>query len=290
MKKRHPREVPADIYKLLKYKRIGKDVNTEFLIEQFGEEVKAALRDAVVAPEQVRKGRLRLSAIGKPDRQIYNSYHGIEGKELDGPTRMRFLYGHITEALVLALTQISGHTVTHQQSVCEVEGVKGSTDGKIDGIIMDVKSASSFGFNKFRTGKLLQNDPFGYAAQLLAYAHSEGDREIGWLALDKSKGEICWLGYDLDNLREEDEQYLGIDIAAKVRHIKKMVGLEEPKPCFEPVPEGKSGNMKLQNGCGWCDYREHCWPDAKGFQYSSGVTWLTQVIKMPKVSPIHEDF
>ena len=76
--KKHPREVPSDIYKLLKYKRIGKDVNTEFLIEQFGEEVKAALRDAVVAPEQVRKGRLRLSAIGKPDRQIYNSTSSVQ--------------------------------------------------------------------------------------------------------------------------------------------------------------------------------------------------------------------
>ena len=45
-------------------------------------------------------------------------------------------------------------------------------DCKIDGIVTDVKSASSFGFKKFKDGQLAIDDPFGYIDQIKAYAHS----------------------------------------------------------------------------------------------------------------------
>ena len=46
-------------------------------------------------------------------------------------------------------------------------------DCKIDGIVTDVKSASSFGFKKFKDGQLgLVDDPFGYIDQIKAYAHA----------------------------------------------------------------------------------------------------------------------
>ena len=288
--KKHPRQVPGDIYKLLRTKKVPEDVNVDFIIEQFGEEVKAALREAATGEEQDRKGRLRLSSIGRPDRLIWNDYHGERKEAIDGPTYVKFLYGHIVEAMVLALTQLSGHTVTDQQKICEVEGIKGHTDGKIDGVIMDVKSASSYGFRKFETGTLHKDDPFGYVAQLRAYAHSEGAREFGWLAMEKNNGRLCWLGYDLDKLDPELDETINLDIEQRCRDVKKLVAGPSPEPCYEPVPEGKSGNMKLQRGCSWCEYREHCWPDAKGYYYSNGIQWLTVVEKEPRVPPVAEGF
>jgi hypothetical protein len=40
---------------------------------------------------------------------------------------------------------------------------------------------------------LAEDDPFGYVAQLKAYAHSEGDDKYGWLAIDKQNGHLVTL-------------------------------------------------------------------------------------------------
>lgn len=288
--KKHPRQVPADIYNMLRNRSPDPEVNVDHVIEQFGEEVKEALRNAVCEPEQDKTGVLRLSSIGRTDRQIWNDYNGSRKEAINGPTYIKFLYGHIIEAMVLALTQLSGHDVTDQQKECYVEGIKGHTDGKIDGVIMDVKSCSTYGFRKFEAATLPTDDPFGYVAQLRAYAHSEGVREMGWLALDKNSGKLCWLGYDLDNLKPELEETVGFDIEERCRDVKKLVVGPSPDACYPPVADGKSGNMKLQSGCTYCDYREHCWPGARGFYYSNKITWLTEVVREPKVPEIDKTF
>ena len=46
-----------------------------------------------------------------------------------------------------------------------------SMDCKIDGVLTDVKSTSSFGFKKFKEATLAFDDPFGYIDQIKAYAH-----------------------------------------------------------------------------------------------------------------------
>ena len=109
------------------------------------------------------------------------------------------MYGHLIEELLLFLTRLSGHKVTDEQKVCEVEGVIGHMDCKIDGIVTDVKSASPYGFKKFKEGTLAFDDPFGYIDQIKAYAHSEGERVFGWLAMDKTNGHLTFLKYDLDD-------------------------------------------------------------------------------------------
>ena len=47
-------------------------------------------------------------------------------------------------------------------------------DCKIDGEVVDVKSASAMSFKKFKNGTLYEDDPFGYIAQLAGYEHNEG--------------------------------------------------------------------------------------------------------------------
>jgi hypothetical protein len=248
-----------------------------------------ALLDAV-APERDSRN-LRLSAIGKPDRQIYNSYNGVDREPFRGATLVKFLYGHICEAMVVALTEMAGHTVTDQQKEVEVEGVTGHIDGRVDGVLVDVKSCSSFGFKKFRNSELHKDDPFGYIGQLKAYAHAEGDTKYAWIAFDKQNGHLCVLEYDETDTETEYYDSVNWDVAERVREIKKLVGVSHPPPhCYEPVADGKSGNEKLDTGCAYCAFKEHCWPDMKVFLYASGPRYLTKVVKEPRVLEVPDAF
>lgn len=274
----------SDIYKLLETKEIPSGIDLDEECEAFGRAMADCLREQL-QPEQDRR-RLRLSGIGKPDRKVYNAYHGVVGEPLRGPTYIKFLYGHIIEGMLLALTRISGHTVTDEQKVAHVEGVKGHMDGRIDGVLMDVKSCSSFGFKKFRNNTLHEDDPFGYIAQLKAYAHSEGDSTYGWLAMDKQNGTLAWLQYDESDTKAPYYKSIDWDVAERVRELKKMVEGPIPSICYEDLPDGKSGNRKLAMGCSYCDYKFHCWPDVKAYHYSNGPRYLTHVEKEPRVDAV----
>ena len=64
--------------------------------------------------------------------------------------RIKFLYGHILEELIILFSVLAGHEVTEAQKEVHVEGIKGHQDCKIDGVLVDCKSASLRGFDKFR--------------------------------------------------------------------------------------------------------------------------------------------
>ena len=185
--------------------------------------------------------------------------------------------------------------MTDQQKECYVEGVKGHMDGRIDGVVMDVKSASSFGFKKFKYNTLHEDDAFGYIGQLKAYAHSENETTYAWLALDKQNGHLAWLQYDELDTSAPYHKAVSYDIAERVRHLKKLVGSDLlPAQCYDPVPEGKSGNMRLGTGCSYCDFKFTCYPDVQTYYYSQGPKYLTHVAKEPRVrsytAPLPEGF
>jgi hypothetical protein len=41
--------------------------------------------------------------------------------------------------------------------------------------------------------------------------------------------------------------------------------------------------MKLGTGCSYCAFKKHCWPGLRGFAYSGGPRYLTNVVKTPDV-------
>ena len=271
-----------DIYDLLENRNTPEGVDVDSEIDKFGEAMKDLMKKEFL-PHQYGSRKLRLSAIGKPDRQLWYSYNGYTGEKLLPHNFIKFMYGHMIEELILFYTRMAGHTVEGEQKQCTVEGVKGHMDARIDGRLIDVKSTSTFGFKKFKDGTLAEDDPFGYVAQLKAYAHSEGDDKYGWVAIDKQNGHLTYLEYD-NNTQHEKINY---DIAERVNHVKEMVKAEQPpERCYEPVPDGKSGNMKLPTGCSYCGYKKHCYPDLRGFAYSGSVRFLTKVVNEPKVPEI----
>ena len=234
-----------------------------------------------------RKRNLRLSTIGKPKRQLWYQLKNYEGDNSLKPNDyIKFLYGHILEELLLFLTYASGHSVTEQQKKVKIGGITGHKDCRIDGTLVDIKSASSYGMKKFKDGSLFTNDPFGYISQISAYAESAGDNEAAFLAIDKSSGEIVLMPIKSIHM---------INATDRVNHLKKVVTSKNvPDKCNPAEPDGKSGNMKLSIGCVFCGYKDMCWADANGgyglrkFQYSTGMRYLNHVSKTPDVKEIRD--
>lgn len=271
--------VVDDIYELLD-NGISDDYR-EDLFEAFGKAcsdvVKSALR------ERSNKSGLRMSQIGKPcNRQIWYGVNEPEKAEpLRPETRMKFLYGHLIEELVLLLTELSGHEVTGRQDFQEIEGIPGHRDAVIDGTVTDVKSASTYSFKKFKEGTLAEDDPFGYCDQIQSYLHSgQTDDKVtdkdraAFLVIDKTLGHLC-LDFHKKTSFPMEKVY---------QYKKEMVAKEQPPARhFDPVPDGKSGNKKLGVNCSYCDFRKHCWPEARTFLYSYGPVHLVEVKREPNV-------
>lgn len=275
-----------DIYDLVSSKEIPDGVDLDAAIESFGENIKRLCRNEFQSARRDNR-TLRMSNIGRSDRYLWHVQKGTEGETILPHTLIKFLYGHVIEELLLFLTKASGHTVTDEQKLCEVNGIKGHMDCKIDGVVTDVKSASSFAFKKFKDGTLAENDSFGYIDQIKGYAHAEGTREVGWLAMDKQNGHLTYLKYDLDY-----PQYPSLegDITDRIDHIKAVV-LEEdiPPVCSKPEPDGKSGNMKLPTQCSYCQFKKACYPNLRTFLYSTGPRHLVKVVKEPNVIELGGD-
>ena len=275
-----------DIYNLFSLDPIDMDEEeVDKHIDTFGEMLKVHIKDFLYEVPKDRTG-LRLSAIGKPDRKIWLDINSpLEEEQLKPSTRIKFLYGYILEELLLLCSTIAGHDVKDQQKEVHVDGVAGHQDSIIDGVLVDCKSASGFGFEKFRKNNLIEDDPFGYVAQISAYAQANGIDTAAFLAINKSTGEIC-----LSKLHQMDM----INAEARVKHLKNIVGKDSlPDKCYTDIPDGKSGNRSLAVGCVYCNYKQTCWADSnqgKGlrvFKYAKGNKFLTQVVREPDVEEVY---
>ena len=179
-----------DIYHKLEPLCEGKPLDlTDKEIDEFGEALKTVIKQWAHPEERNANFSLRMSNIGKPARQLwFDKREKIDSKPTP-PTMIKFLYGHILEELVLVLARLSGHVVTDEQKSVQVEGITGHMDCKIDGEVVDVKTASSFAFRKFKYGSLPEDDSFGYLPQLAGYEAAEGTNKGGFLAINKESGE-----------------------------------------------------------------------------------------------------
>ena len=278
----------ADIYSLFESSVPDmSDDEVDNIIDKFGNALKVHLKKFIYEEER-RRDTLRLSAIGKPERQQWYSaspYSKVkENIELQGKDKIKFLYGYILDELLLTLSSLAGHEVKDEQKEVSIEGVLGHQDAVIDNVLVDCKSSSGRGFDKFKNNYVSSDDPFGYIAQISSYAEANGLTEAAFLAINKQTGEIC-----LSKVHSMEM----INASDRVKYIKDMVNQSNPPAkCYSDVPDGKSGNRKLDVGCIYCDYKRDCWKDANGgqglrvFDYATNPRYLTQVSKMPNVEEI----
>lgn len=265
-----------DVYSLFDPK-IKHEVNDQY-IEEFGENIKTILRESLLGRDETNADVLRFSALGKPDRQLWYDAQGTDAEELLAKTRFKFLYGHVIEQLVLFLIKEAGHTVEAEQMEIEVDGVKGHIDAIIDGVLVDVKSASPYGYKKFENNTIHEDDPFGYIVQISGYSNVvTPDKGPAFIAFDKVHGDLCVTPISVSITEAHPP-------GPRIEHLKKVIASKEPpERCYKDIPDGKSGNMKLDTGCSYCKYKKACWPGLRTFLYSTGPRYLTKVVREPDV-------
>lgn len=268
-----------DIYELFNPEKMH--VPSEENLQECASAIKEILRVRLAQREDVRSP-LRFSALGRKDRQVWFDAHP-DGKEeeLSPKTFFKFLYGDIIEQLILFLAREAGHTVEATQGEVEVDGVKGHIDAIIDGVVIDVKSASPFGYKKFETNSVTEDDPFGYVEQLAGYTNVLTPGKGGaWIAFDKVSGDICISPLSSSVVKDHQP-------AERIAHLKKVIEQDVPPPrCYDPVPDGKSGNMRLPTPCSYCKHKSRCHPNLRTFLYSGSPRFLTRVVKEPEVKEV----
>tara|TARA_B100001029_G_C15052921_1_gene452119 strand:- start:551 stop:1465 length:915 start_codon:yes stop_codon:yes gene_type:complete len=289
MSKKKLNTLVDDIYKKLSVLGKGKSLNlSEETIDQFGESMKEVLRHWST-PHPRAAETLRMSNIGRPNRQLwFDMKTEQQAQEIPPATFIKFLYGHMLEEVVLLLVKLAGHTVSDEQKNVKIKGIEGHMDCVIDGEVIDVKTASGYAFKKFKNGTLAEDDTFGYMSQLAGYEAGHGTSNGGFLAMNKENGELAlYIPEELDKP----------NIETKIDTVKKSLKKQTPPElCYLPIPDGTSGNMKLPRGCFFCRHKVECHKDSnngKGlrvFKYAKGLTYLTQVVKQPKVEEITNEF
>lgn len=277
----HIETLISDIYSLVTLKdgwftnelaiSLGKDISTR---------LQASLGETKGPPS------LRLSQMGPrcPKALWYSLRHPDLAEALPPWAEIKYSYGHVLEALAICLSKAAGHLVVGEQDELVVDGIKGHRDCVIDGCVVDVKSTTSIGFNSFKSGSIKDSDSFGYLDQLDGYLVGSIDDPLVTvkdkayiLAIDKQKGHMCLYEH---TLRERS-------IRERIARYKEIAASDTPPPCeCGTVPEGKSGNVKLDVRSSYSAYKHCCFPGLRTFIYADGPRFLTKVMRKPDVMEV----
>lgn len=275
-------ELIPDIQKLL---LDGSEVSDE-RAEEFGNRMSTLIKERLV--REKKGGTLRMSNIGKPDRQLWYEVNAPDQAEpLHPNVYMKFLLGDIVEELLFFLAEEAGHVVEGRQDTLIIEDVEGHRDAVIDGVTVDAKTASPYSFKKFENHLQPDQDAFGYIQQIQNYIECGQDDPV---VTDKKRGAFLVLQKVTGDLTLDIHEKTTIPIRDIINHKKEMVLKPEPPDrCYEDEPMGKSGNRKLGIACSYCPYKWLCHEDLRGFLYSSGPVYLTKVEEEPRVPEIDKE-
>ena len=257
----------------------GKSSISEDTIKQIGQDVMDAMQRQFGGGNKREEFKLRMSNIGRPTCQLWYDKHQPE-KALPRPTTfvMNMMLGDIVEAVFKGILKEAGVKYEDSEQVSldlGEDNINGTYDLVIDGAVDDVKSASDWSYrNKFSSCEdLASGDSFGYIAQLVGYAKAAKKKLGGWWVVNKATGDFKYVPASAVN--EQDE----LD---KIKKTVDTVNNNVCKRCFEPVEDGKSGNMKLGVNCSYCDFKWECWPGLRLFLYRDKPRYLTHVEREPK--------
>lgn len=270
-----------DIHRIFEGPHEVSEENLDLLAENVKETIRRAVQEAGVP----RDSTLRMSVLGTPNRKLwYSMKYPKEAEEsLAAQQHINFCYGHIIEEFLLFLVREAGHEVANEQKEVEVNGVVGHIDCEIDGVPVDVKSASEWGFKKFKDGNLLRgDDPYGYVHQISGYTNALGKNEGAFVVMNKNRGELCVL---------EVPSFFIEDTPKRIDEIRDVLDKEEVPPrCYDDQPFGKAGNRELVMSCVFCPFKFKCWPETRVFRYSDKDRFLTTVVSKPKVDEVTQGY
>lgn len=257
---------------------------TEELAIGLGRDIASRLR--VQLSESKTLPTLRLSRMGPIcPCSLWHSIHAPgEAEPLPPWAKIKYSYGHILEALVICLAKAAGHQVEGEQDELIVDGIKGHRDCVIDGNIVDVKSASSRSFVKFRDGSIETDDPFGYLDQLDGYVVGSLNDP---LVRNKDSGYILGIDKQLGHMVLYEHRARPDHIHQRIREHKEIVSLQSAPRCnCETIADGKSGNVRLGVKASYSAFKYACFPKLRTFLYADGPRYLSKVVRVPDVTEI----
>jgi hypothetical protein len=267
----------TDVYSLLS----TKGWYTESLAKETADEINKRISKQY--NEDPGSSLLRLSKMGEwcPRALWYSVHHPELAEPLPPWANFKYSYGHVIEALAIALAKAAGHSVTGEQDEVVVDGIKGHRDCIIDGNLVDVKSCSGFMFQKFKNKTISQDDPFGYLAQLDGYLCGSNtetlllnkDTAFIW-AIDKTLGKM----YTYEHRKREQFIY------ERIAKYKRVVEGKHPPSCeCGTTKHGASGNIKLDIKASYSAYKRCCFPNLRTFLYADGPLHLIHIERVPDV-------
>jgi len=265
----------TDIRELLKTKNWLTPSLQKELSEGVGNRIKAQF-------EEQKKPSLRLSKMGDTcPKALWHSIHTPElAEDLPPWAHNKFSVGHFWEAYLLVQCKAAGHRVEGEQDELQLNGVQGHRDAVIDGCVVDIKSASTRQFAKFRNRTLEKDDPFGYLDQLDGYIVASlhdplvlvKDRGY-FLAIDKQMGHPCVY----EHIARTDH------VINRVSTYKRIVGQSDPPDCTcETTPIGAGGNIKLGVRASYSAFKWTCFPQLRCFLYAEGPVYFSHVATIPR--------
>lgn len=288
-----------DIYEVI----TSKGGWTETVNEYFKGRLGSTMMSRLSPPEKEYKPSIRMSNVGQPcARKLwYYVNESGEGEPLPPQAHLKFLYGDILEDLLLSLATAAGHRVEGEQDVMEINGIKGHRDCVIDGVLIDVKSASAYSFQKFKENRLREDDAFGYIGQLSSYLYASQDDPLveekdkaGFLVIDKVSGSLCLDMYDLRTDMARKEQM--------IEERKEIVNASTPPPRgFQPEADGywkgrkvdgdfrPNGSKKLGTNCSYCDFKHVCHPGLRTFVSARGPVYFTDLKHKPRMMEVTDE-
>ena len=188
------------------------------VLQEFAEDCRASTETQLSR----KKGewRIRMSGLGRPICQQILDKQGIE-ESMSYNTLFRFLFGDITESIIMLIMKEAGVDIVDYQRPVELDldgiVVKGTLDVIIrdeSGVekVWDIKSASDYAYKSKFTGYegyegIKKDDPFGYVMQGFLYSEAVGMPFGGWIVVNKSSGEVAVVEVP-DWCQEDKEEYL----------------------------------------------------------------------------------
>jgi hypothetical protein len=235
-----------------------------------------------------RRG-LRLSGLGDrcPKALWYSVHHPEEAEQLPAHAKFKYGYGHIIESMALSLARLSGHDVQGEQDELVVDGIVGHRDAVVDGCVVDIKSCSSIAFSKFKEGTLYQDDAFGYLYQLDGYVLGS---LLDDLVTEKQRGYIFAIDKTLGHMTLYEHTLRTDAIRERIIRYKEIVSRTSPPRCnCGLIPEGKSGNLRLDTKASYSLYKRCCFPELRTFLYSErGQTKPVHLVKVVRTPDVPE--
>tara|TARA_B100001939_G_C16820132_1_gene563962 strand:+ start:52 stop:939 length:888 start_codon:yes stop_codon:yes gene_type:complete len=211
--------------------------------------------------------RLRMSNVGKPLCQLQMQSKNAESEKPTYDFKMRMIMGDVLESLIITIIKASGLKVknTHKKVEYKLDkknSISGEFDIELSDGIYDIKTVSPFAFeHKFKHDdayeRIKEADSFGYVAQGHGYAMAAKRPFKGWIALNKSTGEIT-VAEAKNTKKEKDYVHDKLRTAFKSLHGKRAF-----ERCFSDVEEvfykKATGNRTLGIECSYCPFKHSCW-------------------------------